>query len=279
MLIDWFTVIAQTINFLALAWLLKRFLYRPILNAIDAREKRLAEELSDADSKRTEAEHQKELYQQKNTEFDKQQTSRMNKLAVEAKTERERLLDKVRLESEELRAKLHLALQNEQLSLKDQLSQRVSHEVFSIARKALSDLAETSLEASMTKAFIKRLQALSDEERAELKQAFTDSNHTLTVRTAFSLPNEQCKQIKTAIQEILAEDIHLEFIIEADLVSGIEVSANGQKIAWSIANYLDALGKSIDQILQASGSDQENSQFETAEIKQSAITKSETESS
>jgi len=38
MLIDWFTVVAQVINFLILVWLMKRFLYKPILNAIAARE-------------------------------------------------------------------------------------------------------------------------------------------------------------------------------------------------------------------------------------------------
>jgi F-type H+-transporting ATPase subunit b len=37
MLIDWFTVGAQVLNFLILVWLLKRFLYGPILDAIDAR--------------------------------------------------------------------------------------------------------------------------------------------------------------------------------------------------------------------------------------------------
>jgi F-type H+-transporting ATPase subunit b len=45
MLIDWFTVGAQTLNFLILVWLMKRFLYKPILNAIDTREKRIAKEL------------------------------------------------------------------------------------------------------------------------------------------------------------------------------------------------------------------------------------------
>jgi F-type H+-transporting ATPase subunit b len=260
-------------------WLLKRFLYRPILNAIDAREKRIAEEISDADSKRKEAEHQKELYQKKNAKFGKQQTNRMNKLAEEAKIERVRLMDKVRIESEELRAKLQSALQNEQLSLKDELSQRVSHEVFSIVRKALNDLAETSLEASMTKAFIARLQALSDEERTELKRTFTDSNHALTVRTAFKLPSEQCKLIKTAIQEILGEDIQLKFITATELVSGIEISANGQKIAWSIANYLDSLGKNIEKLLQSSGNDQENNQVEKADMKQTGISNNVTESS
>jgi hypothetical protein len=50
MLIDWFTVGAQIVNFLILVWLLKRFLYKPILDAIDAREKRIAAELADADT-------------------------------------------------------------------------------------------------------------------------------------------------------------------------------------------------------------------------------------
>ena len=55
MLIDWFTVGAQALNFLVLVWLLKRFLYKPILNAVDAREKRIAAELADADAKKAAA--------------------------------------------------------------------------------------------------------------------------------------------------------------------------------------------------------------------------------
>ena len=44
MLIDWFTVGAQALNFIILVWLLKRYLYKPILNAV-TREKRIAAEL------------------------------------------------------------------------------------------------------------------------------------------------------------------------------------------------------------------------------------------
>ena len=38
MLIDWFTVAAQAINFLILVLLLRRFLYGPIVKAMDDRE-------------------------------------------------------------------------------------------------------------------------------------------------------------------------------------------------------------------------------------------------
>ena len=75
MLIDWFTVVAQVVNFLILVWLLKRFLYKPILDAIDAREKRIAAELADADAKKAAAEKQRDEFQRKSAAFDEQRAA------------------------------------------------------------------------------------------------------------------------------------------------------------------------------------------------------------
>ena len=79
MLIDWFTVGAQALNFLILVWLMKRFLYKPILHAIDAREKRIATELADADAKKAEAQKERDEFQHKNEEFDQQRAALLSK--------------------------------------------------------------------------------------------------------------------------------------------------------------------------------------------------------
>lgn len=252
--IDWFTVIAQVINFLVLVWLLKRFLYRPILNAIDAREQRIAEELADADEKRASAETQCQQYLQKNVEFDSKKTSRLDELAEQVKNERGRLLDAVRLESEDLRSKLQAALKSEQLNLKVALSNGAREEVFAIARQVLGDLAGESLEASMTGIFVKRLRQLNADERTTLKSAFQGStpsqDQVPLVRTSFALATEQCALIETTIKDVLGDSLPIQFVIEADLISGIELSANGQKVAWSIAEYLSSLTKRVDQLLE-----------------------------
>src|SRR5450432_4766439 len=96
MLIDWFTVGAQAINFIILVWLLKRFLYKPSLDAVDAREKRVAAELADADAKRAEAKKERDEFQRKNEEFDRQRAELLSKASAEAKAERERLLGEAR---------------------------------------------------------------------------------------------------------------------------------------------------------------------------------------
>ena len=72
MLIDWFTVSAQAVNFLILVWLLNRFLYKPILNAIDVREKLIATELADAATKKPKHKKDRDEFQHKNEEFDRQ---------------------------------------------------------------------------------------------------------------------------------------------------------------------------------------------------------------
>jgi F-type H+-transporting ATPase subunit b len=53
MLIDWFTVVAQIINFLILVALLKHFLYGRIIKAMDQREERINSRLEEAKKKKT----------------------------------------------------------------------------------------------------------------------------------------------------------------------------------------------------------------------------------
>ena len=78
MLIDWFTIGAQALNFLILVWLMRRFLYKPILHAIDDREQGIARELAEADKKKGDAEKEREQFQKKNEAFDREREEFMN---------------------------------------------------------------------------------------------------------------------------------------------------------------------------------------------------------
>jgi F-type H+-transporting ATPase subunit b len=43
---------------------------------------------------------------------------------------------------------------------------------------------------------------------------------------------------------------HVRFETAPDLISGIELTTNGQKIAWSIADYLASLEKGVGELLK-----------------------------
>ncbi len=258
MLIDWFTVVAQIVNFLILVWLLKRFLYKPILGALDAREKKIAKELADADLKKSEAEKERGEFQRKNEEFEQQRAARMDKVTQEMQTERQRLLDEAREAADTLSAKRHQALLSDAHNLNQELSQRTRREVFAIARKTLTDLADFSLEERMAEVFIRRLHELDEQAKKNLCEAFKSASAPALLRSAFDLPETQRTAIQNALNETFSADpsaelrtgIAIRFETAPELISGIELTANGQKIEWSISDYLAELGKSIDELLK-----------------------------
>ena len=258
MLIDWFTVGAQTLNFLILVWLLKRFLYQPILDAIDTREKRIAAQLADADAKKAEAGKERDAFQHKNAEFDQQRAALLLQATQEAQAERQRLLDVARVAADALRAKQQDGLNQERQNLTEDITRRTRDEVFAIARKALADLAGAALEERMVDMFADRLRALAGDARDSLATALKagtgSGSGPALVRSAFELAPAQ----RDALQQVLddnfaagmAAPIALRFETAPELISGIELSANGQKFGWSIASYLGGLEKSVSALLQ-----------------------------
>jgi F-type H+-transporting ATPase subunit b len=250
MLIDWFTVIAQVVNFLILVWLLKRFLYKPILNAIDAREKKVAGELANADAKEAKAQKEKDEFRRKNEEFDQQRAALLSRAKDEANAGRQRLLEEARKDASDLRAKQQEAMRSDKQNLNMEISRRAQQEVFTIARKALKDLAGTSLEERTVEVFAQKLQELKGKEKDQLASAFSTSQSPVLVRSTFDLPQGQRDLIKKTIKETLGIEIQASFETAPDLVSGIELTTNGQKVAWSIADYLTSLERSIDEVLK-----------------------------
>src|SRR5580693_9013750 len=128
MLIDWFTVGAQALNFLILVWLMKRFLYKPIIGAIEAREKLIAAELADAAAKKAEAQKDRDEFQHKNEEFDKQRAALLSKATDDANGERQRLLDEAGKAADALSAKRQQALLDDAHNLDQAVVRRTQQE-------------------------------------------------------------------------------------------------------------------------------------------------------
>jgi F-type H+-transporting ATPase subunit b len=264
MLIDWFTVGAQALNFIILVWLLKRFLYKPVLDAVDAREKLVATELADADAKKAEAKRERNEFQHKNDEFDRQRAGLLGKARDEAKAERQRLFVEARQAADALSTKRRETLRSDAHNLNDAISRRTRQEVFAIARKALTDLAGTSLEQRMAEVFARRLRDMDGKAKADLAEVLKAASDPALVRSAFDLPAEQCTAIQNALNETFSGEIRVRFETAPDLVSGIELTTRGQKVAWSIADYLGSLEKGVDEILKANDKPEQPSKTEAA---------------
>jgi F-type H+-transporting ATPase subunit b len=249
MLIDWFTVGAQALNFVVLVWLLKRFLYKPILSAIDTREQRIAAELADAAAKQADAKQERDEFQRKNEEFDQQRAARLSTVEEEIVAERQRLLGEARQAADGLIAKRQDALMADARQLNKAIALRTHQEVFAIARKALSDLATAGLEERMCEVFTRRLREVDGDAKDKLGRALKTASAPGVVRSAFEMPAAQRVLVQSALNETFSADVDLRFETAPELVSGIELTANGHKVGWSIADYLASLEQGVVELL------------------------------
>ncbi len=256
MSIDWFTFAAQLLNFILLVWLLKRFLYKPILDAIAARENRISAELANATAVETEAKRQRDQFQRSNEELEQQRAALLAEARQKAQAEYERLVAEARKTSEAVGRKRMQALHNNVENLNQAIGRRVQQEVFGMTRKILLELASESLEERMTATFISRLQASDDDSRKRLRAIVGDVEHALLLRSAFELPQRQRDAIQAALKDISGAEIEPRFETQPDLVSGIELIADGHKLAWSISDYLATLEKSVSEIMPLKDTEQ-----------------------
>ncbi len=250
MLIDWFTVGAQALNFIILVFRLPRFLYKPILNAIDAREKRIAAELADAASKEAEAERQRDEFQRKNEDLDHRRTALLKKATEEASAERTRLLEEADRAAGALRAKRGEKLRSDANALSLAIRRRTQDEVFAIARRALADLSAVSLEERMADVLICRVRDLDEATKAKLADATRKSQDPVVVRSAFDLPEQERAKIREALSRAFGSGVRIQFATAPELIGGIECATHGHKVSWSIADYLGSLEEGVAELLE-----------------------------
>ena len=250
MTIDWFTVAAQALNFLILVWLLKRFLYEPVLNAIDLRDKAVAAAVADAETKKAEALKDRDELKRKNDDFDAQRAALAAKAAADAATEAQRLKDDAQKSADALAERFKASALSDARALDRSVGLRLRQEVFAIARKALGDLAGAGLEERMVAVFNQRLRGLDDQAKGALGLALKAGPGPALLRCAVDLAPAQRAAVQAALNEAFSADIHFNVETSPELGGGIELLAHGQKLAWTVAGYLGALEGDVGRLFE-----------------------------
>lgn len=242
MQIDWITVTAQIINFLILVWLLKHFLYQPVLRAMERREQHIANQLNEAEQREQQAREQMLHYQSKTEELERRDEEILSKARNDAEQLRKRLLEEAREETAMARANWQRQINEEKEEFLNNLRHQMIDTIQLLARKALSDLANSDLEERIVHVFINRLKSLDQDSR----KALANVSEPLHISSAFELDAPVCSRLTRAIHEHLAEGIKVEYSRSPELLCGIELTSGGQRLSWNLADYLEEMATHIE---------------------------------
>lgn len=248
MLIDWYTIIFQIINFLVLVFLLRAFLYRPIISAMDEREATIMQREEDAAEKKEQAEKEVRQYNEKQAELEAEKEQLLEEARAAAEKEKNSLLEEARSEVDQTRRRWEDSFEREKETFIGELRRRIGQQACHVARRCLADLADARLETLTWDLFIDKLKNLPDEDVTSLKKALLGEEGAFSLSSAFAPDEEKAEKLTTVLKGLLSADgpeLKPTLKENPDLVCGLELEAGGYRVAWNVDGYLEDVEEKI----------------------------------
>jgi len=236
--LDWTTFILEIINFLVLVWILRRFLYRPVMNVVAQRRATIAQNLQEAQTTQEQAAALKTQYENRLADWQQERETARQQLRDEIEAERRKLMKQVETELAEQRHKeevlaarrdenrLHLA-RRQALTLSSQF-----------AAKLLTRLAAPALENRLLDVLVEDLDRSDEEQHASLADALNNAQGAVQIISAFSLEDEQGQRLTNALQRISATPVHCDFRQDPALLAGISIHIGSLQLQANLKEEL-----------------------------------------
>lgn len=231
--LDWSTFLLEIVNVLVLVWLLKRFLFRPVMKVIEDRKAAIAKTVAEANQSQSEAKALQMQYEQRLVDWEREKDKARTRFQEELTAERQRRLAALQVELEKER---------------EQASARASQQIREMARQAestaiehgtrfattlLGRLVGPDLEAKLIDVAMEDFSHL-DPDRVEAIKTALPTNAHARVTTAFPLTPAARDRVIQAIQRRLDRTVTWEFVEDAGLLAGLRVSLG----AWVLRGNL-----------------------------------------
>lgn len=238
--IDWTTFVLEIVNFLALVWILKRFLYRPVLEVLARRRAGVEQTLEDARQSESRAAELKAQFENRLADWEREKAALRAGLEAELVAERTRqqqALTQALTVERERQGALEAHRQGER---QRELEAQAITQAGRFATRFLSRLAGPALEARLVEVFIEDLAQLSEDQVAGLRIAAQTPAIRVQITSAFALEEDQRRRIAAAIAVRLGRPLDLVCGEDGRLLAGLRVAVGPWQLDLSLAGELAA---------------------------------------
>ena len=249
MSVDFTTMLAQIVNFTILTWALYKFLYKPLLVAINKREKHIADEVQNAENLAAEAEKKLDGLNRRYLDIDGERTQILNEAREEADKLRKQLEQEVQAEILEKRLVWQQELDREKTLLTNEFRQAVVTNFLEFARKAFKRMADETLEERFVSVFERKLKDLPRKDKKLL--AADTSEAVVRITSSAEMAAEIQDALKKTVMDVLdLENPQITFAVNPHLLCGIEFSVNGNVVSWNLDDCLNTFTTKMDEALE-----------------------------
>lgn len=237
---DWTTFALEIVNFLVLVWLLKRFFYKPVRGAIEARRQAVEKTLQAADAARTEAAAMKEQYETRLGTWQDEKRQAQEALRLEIAAERKRLLAGIEAETAQAREKSRLLAAREARERQAALTREALARGARFAAKLLAGVAGPDLDRQLIELLLKELQVGGDGlDLTRLRSAWHEARPAPTVATAHPLDDAVRESLVRSLEAALGKSpVPPEFAVDPALIAGAQVRLGSLAVGANLRDEL-----------------------------------------
>lgn len=243
MAFDWFTLVAQLVNFGLLLLLLRLFLYRPVLRVMDEREKRLADAWDQIRDAEAAAAAEASQHARARAEVERRSDELLARARADADAARARMLTDARREAAQELERQRAGFEEGTDRLVEALAQESARLVVTEVEATLRDLAAADVDERAARVFTERLGALTGEQRNDLAAAARQG--TLVLTTAAPADEAARSRLTDAVATASGMAASPHFRVDPHLLFGVELAAGALSVAVSGRARLDALNSAF----------------------------------
>ena len=247
MSIDFFTLIAQIINLLILLFLLRKFLYLPILKVLGERKALLENEYKVAEIARKKAEVLEKNAQEKYSEIEIEKQKILAQSHEKAHALEQKLTTEAEQEFKKARQKWKDKLVSEQSTFDLALQNLIAEYFQKFATGALDQMADISLNELFLNKLMQKISAQKQDKKSEFVRDFLVSGE-LELVSAENLDAKTKQHFKDFIQKefMLKEDLKINFSTDKNLICGVVLKNKEQMIEWNLAEYISEFSNNLN---------------------------------
>jgi len=244
--LNWTTFALEIINFLALLWILKRFLYRPVMQTLAERRAGIERTLSEARESEAQAAAMQQQFAGRLADWEQEKAAARQGFAAELATERARQMAALTRDLASERERSAAQDAHRQAMQRHELAAQASTEARQFASKLLARLAGPALEERLVQLFIEELAALP-EDRLGTVRAGQNGDGRGVVSSAFALSADQCQQLSNAIETRLGKALALDFVVDPGLLAGARLTLGAWQLDFSLAGELGVFSEAANR--------------------------------
>jgi len=238
MQLDWTTLLLQIVNFLILVWILKRFLYQPVLDIIRRRQQGIEQTLAEARNAEARAAQLEQDYQARLADWEREREHAHAKLLEELASERSqrsKQLEQLLIEQRERDASLEQRRRDE---LQRQLETAALDQADRFVGRLLERLAGPELDERLAAVLTEDLNRLPDEQRRDLAAAAAQPATSLRIETVRPLSDATRSQLLASLQGALGKLPPVEDKLTPELVAGLRIAIGPWLLAANLQDEL-----------------------------------------